>query len=122
VDDLRRSAALLVAGAPPVGFARLEVVDSSAHLEQLSVHPSAMRQGHGARLVRAAEHWARQTGFTTMTLITFRDVPWNAPFYSALGFAPIDELTPELGRLREHEKHALGLDALGARVVMHKHL
>jgi hypothetical protein len=26
-----------------------------------------------------------------VTLTTFRDVPWNAPYYARLGFAVIDE-------------------------------
>jgi len=29
-------------------------------------------------------------------LITFRDVPWNAPFYEKLGFEAVTALTPAL--------------------------
>lgn len=29
-------------------------------------------------------------GFTEATLTTFRDVPWNASFYSGLGYMPFD--------------------------------
>ena len=52
-----------------------------------------------------------------MTLCTFRDVPWNAPFYAALGFAPIASPEPALARLLAHEI-ALGLTAYGARIAM----
>ena len=31
--------------------------------------------------------------YPAVTLTTFRDVPWNAPFYTRLGFAMLDELT-----------------------------
>jgi ribosomal protein S18 acetylase RimI-like enzyme len=51
--DLRaRAWRVLVVGRPVVGFAVLERVDGDVHLEQLSVHPSAMRQGLGLRCSR----------------------------------------------------------------------
>ena len=53
-----------------------------------------------------------------MTLTTFRDVPWNAPFYERLGFCVLDssELTPELDAV-VREEAARGLDR-DRRVVM----
>jgi hypothetical protein len=48
-----------------------------------------------------------------VTLCTFRDVPWNAPFYQRLGFRPLasDELTPALGeRMRREAEAGLPLD------------
>ncbi len=44
-----RTAATLVAGCPPVGFARLETVDGHAHLGQLPVLPEYGRLGVGSR-------------------------------------------------------------------------
>ena len=52
-----------------------------------------------------------------LTLSTFRDVPWNAPFYAALGFAPIASPEPALARLLAREIE-LGLTAYGARIAM----
>jgi hypothetical protein len=52
-----------------------------------------------------------------MTLTTFRDVPWNGPYYAALGFEVIDDLSPELAAMREHER-AIGDDDFGPRVAM----
>lgn len=34
---------------------------------------------------------AQQMRYPAVTLTTFRDVPWNAPFYTRLGFAMLDE-------------------------------
>jgi hypothetical protein len=35
---------------------------------------------------------ARQAAYPAVTLTTFRDVPWNAPFYTRLGFSMLSEL------------------------------
>lgn len=51
-------------------------------------------------------------GLASLTLTTFRDVPWNAPFYARLGFEMITTLTPELREKREEETaHGLAYDA-----------
>jgi hypothetical protein len=52
-----------------------------------------------------------------MSLCTYRDVPWNGPFYSSLGFTEAAELAPYERRLRDKERE-LGLDINGVRVVM----
>ncbi|MCQ9163152.1 GNAT family N-acetyltransferase [Arthrobacter sp. STN4] len=110
---------IMVAGRPPVGFARLDIVDGQAHLGQLAVSPEHARQGIGRALVMAAKAWALEAGFHTMTLCTFADVPFNGPFYAGCGFVelPEESLAPELRRLRREES-ALGLDAMGRRVAM----
>jgi GNAT superfamily N-acetyltransferase len=115
--ELASALHVLVAGRPPVGFARLEEVDGRAHLEQLSVHPDAAGAGVGRALVEAALTWARTRGYTSMTLCTFAGVPFNAPFYASCGFAEVRNPGGELAALREHERQ-LGLDALGERVAM----
>ena len=110
-----------LAGAP-VGFARMRIVDGTAHLDELSVHPAHGRSGLGARLVEFACAWARARGYDAVTLSTFADVPWNGPFYARLGFRalPEHELTPGLLAVREHEA-ADGLD-VKARVLMRREL
>ena len=118
---LERAAIVLVSGDPPVGFASVEIVDGAAHLSQLSVLPSASRRGRGSALLTAVCDWAAARGFGAVTLTTFRDVPWNGPFYARRGFLVLDDLTPQLAAIRHHEK-AIGDDALGARVAMRKEL
>lgn len=119
-EELAEARSVLVSGSPPVGFARLEEIDGSAHLEQLSVRPEAGGRGIGGKLLDEACLWAAKQGYDAMTLATFRDIPWNAPFYARHGFAVIDELTPGLAELRRHETEELGLDQAGPRVVMKK--
>jgi GNAT superfamily N-acetyltransferase len=116
---------LWVAAGPlgrPVGFALAAVVDGLAHLEELDVHPQHGRRGLGTALVERVCEWAKSAGFAAITLSTFRDVPWNAPFYARLGFRAMaeDELTEELLRLRETEA-GKGLP-IDARVVMRREL
>lgn len=124
VEELAAATALLVADVDgePVGFARMELVDGRAHLEQLSVDPDHGRQGYGAALLEAACDWAAQAGHATVTLTTFRDVPFNRPFYQRHGFVvvPDREWTPAL-RALVSEEAAHGLDP-AQRVVMRRPL
>ncbi|WP_035741401.1 GNAT family N-acetyltransferase [Arthrobacter sp. MA-N2] len=77
----------------PVAYLLLERLDGNAHVEQLSVHPSHARRGLGSELLDNAEKWAQAEGLEWLTLTTFRDVPWNAPYYRRLGF---EELEPDM--------------------------
>lgn len=115
--DLASAWRVLVAGDPPVGFARIEQLDGQAHLEQLSVHPDHGQRGIGGALLEAAFAEAKAAGYIAMTLITYTNVPWNAPFFARHGFRVLSMLTPGLRRLRDAER-ATGLDTLGDRVVM----
>jgi ribosomal protein S18 acetylase RimI-like enzyme len=103
--------------SPPVGFVHVLVLEGHAHLEQISVLPEHQRRGIGAALVRAALAEARAQGFDRMSLCTYRDVPWNGPYYRSLGFTEVADLAPYQQRLRDKERD-LGLDVNGVRVVM----
>lgn len=88
-----------LAGDVPVGFAHIEVLEPMvAHLEEIDVHPDHGRRGLGTDLVISVCRWAAANGYSCVTLTTFRDVPWNMPFYARLGFEeiPPDELSPAL--------------------------
>ena len=110
---------LLVAGDPPVGFVHVLFIEDNAHLEQVSVLPAHQRKGIGAALTRAAMAEARGQGFDRLSLCTYRDVPWNGPFYAGLGFTEVAdaELAPYERRIRRRERE-LGLDVNGVRCVM----
>lgn len=102
---------------PPVGFVHVLVIEGHAHLEQISVLPEHQGQGIGTALVRAAMAEAGARGFDRLSLCTYRDVPWNGPFYRHLGFIEVADLAPYERRLRATE-HDLGLETNGARCVM----
>jgi GNAT superfamily N-acetyltransferase len=100
-----------------VGFVHVLEVDGIAHLEQLSVLPEQGRRGYGRALVEAAKAEARRRGHDRMTLRTYADVAWNAPFYRRAGFTEDRPATPFLKQLVEVE-HRLGLDQYGRRIQM----
>jgi len=120
-NHLAQASAVLVAEDPAVGFACVEIVDGAAHLWQLAVLPSQGRRGRGTALVTAVCDWAEAHGFEAVTLTTFRDVPWNGPFYERLGFEVVGEPGPGLAAIRLHER-AVGDDGFGPRVAMRKEL
>jgi predicted DCC family thiol-disulfide oxidoreductase YuxK/GNAT superfamily N-acetyltransferase len=106
----------------PLGFAVASVLEGGAHLEELDVVPEAGRRGIGARLVDTVSEWASSQGFSTITLSTFRDVPWNGPFYARRGFRTLGpaELSPALREVRAREER-LGIP-MDQRVVMRRQL
>lgn len=114
LERYRRAGGAWVAVAgdgPPLAYLLHEVVDGAAHIEQLSVHPAAARQGIGRRLIDDLAVRAAAAGLPALTLTTFADVPWNAPYYARLGFRSLDEgeLTQGLREIRQRERE-LGLD------------
>ena len=107
-----------VAPAAPVGFAAVLLLDGSAHLHQMDVLPGHGRRGIGRALVHHVAEWSHASGFDTLTLTTFRHLPWNAPFYASVGFAEITDrnLGPELREAMAKEAEN-GLDS-SKRVAM----
>lgn len=92
----------------PVGFAIAREVDGMAYLHELDVHPQHGRQGLGARLIDTVVTWARENDYSAVTLATCRDIPWNAPYYTRLGFRILqeDEFGPGMQEVRAHELEA----------------
>jgi GNAT superfamily N-acetyltransferase len=104
VADFAAALVVLVAHDPPVGLCRIDAAGNGAHLEQLSVHPDHGRRGVGRALLRAGCAWAAAHGYRELTLATYRDVPWNGPFYASEGFVesgPVDDWLVAHGRLPE---------------------
>ena len=97
----------------PVAYLISVVVDGCAHVEQVSVAPAHARRGLGAALIDHLAAVAATEGRPAVTLTTFRDVPWNAPYYERLGFrviAPADQ-GPELAALVAEEAERIPGDA-----------
>ena len=79
-------------GEDMVGFIVTEPFGRELHIWEMDVHPSAQQRGVGSGLLRACMIDARNSAFRALTLTTFRDVPWNAPFYARLGFEEVTAL------------------------------
>lgn len=88
---LRERRALVAADSrdQPVGFALTEQMGRVEWLCELSVHPDHGRRGIGGALVEAMAEAARGRGCERIGLSTFRDVPFNAPFYARHGFTEV---------------------------------
>jgi predicted N-acetyltransferase YhbS len=95
----------------PIAYLVADPVDGNLHIEQVSVHVGWSRQGLGRALIEHAAGVAVAAGQPALTLTTFTEVPWNAPYYQRLGFRPLaeSEVTPGLRGIRQTEA-AHGLD------------
>jgi GNAT superfamily N-acetyltransferase len=104
----------------PVGYLLSKVVDGCAHIEQVSVAPAHARRGVGAALINRLAADAAANNRPAVTLTTFRDVPWNAPYYARLGFVVLGpaEQGPELRALIARETSSIPGGA--ARVAMRR--
>lgn len=70
----------------PIGFALVSPRGGTLYLDQISVHPDYGRNGVGAALVTRVIDAAKERKIRRVTLSTFRDLPWNGPFYRKMGF------------------------------------
>ena len=104
---------------PPLGLAAAARRDGMAWLAELDVVPAHGRRGLGRRLVDAVAAWAAAEGLPAVVLTTFRDIPFNGPFYSRIGFRPFvpGADLPFLAAVRRTEQ-ASGLDRISPRVAM----
>jgi len=89
-----------------VGFCVTIVLDGQAHLKELSVAYAFSGQGIGKKLLQHMCCEAKTQGHNAITLTTFADISFNAPFYKCLDFAEFTPNTqwPELQNLRAEEK------------------
>ncbi|WP_433405327.1 GNAT family N-acetyltransferase [Streptomyces sp. CA-146814] len=101
---------LSATGDRPLGYVIADPVDGALHIEQISVDPVAARRGIGRTLIDRLAALAPGQGLTALTLTTFSDVPWNAPYYTRIGFRVLreSELTDGLRTIRgEEAQHGL---------------
>ncbi|SHF95089.1 Predicted N-acetyltransferase YhbS [Kaistia soli DSM 19436] len=105
-----------------VGFVLAGLLDEALHVYELSVRAVFNGQGIGTALLAGIETAAADRGLAALTLSTFTDVPWNAPFYARRGFLPveIDDWGPAFHLLNGAER-AAGLP-LDRRIFMRKEL
>jgi GNAT superfamily N-acetyltransferase len=127
VEEFAAALVVLVAGDPPVGLCRIDALPaedggaSGAHLEQLSVHPDHAGRGIGRALLKAGCDWAAAAGYPHLTLATYRDVPWNGPFYASEGFVEIGSVDDFMAARGLPPEEPV-MSRFGARVLMRRRL
>lgn len=109
------------ANGDAVGFAVMSELGDVIYLEEISVHPAHGRRGLGRLLIETLCDWADANGFEAVTLSTFQDVPWNAPFYSRIGFRALD-ITGQPPALKNWLEEELACWAPLKRVYMRRDL
>jgi len=95
------------------GYIVATVLDGNAHIGQVSVAPAYARQRIGRLLISHVEDWGMRHSRPATTLTTFRDVPWNAPYYATLGYRELtgSEIGSEVSAEMNHEASLPGIDA-----------
>ena len=98
-------------GIEPAAYAHAEALDGNAHVAQVSVAAEYAGRRIGRTLIRHVEAWGRERGSPATTLTTFRDIPWNAPYYARLGYRILGEteIGPDLARTIAHEAELPGV-------------
>lgn len=93
-------------GDTPIAFVVFRPLGEDLYIEQIDVAPAHAGRRIGAALLDAVAARGR-----ALVLSTFRDIPWNAPWYRRLGFfdVPDVDLPPLLRQIR-NEHVARGLD------------
>jgi len=96
---------------PPGAFLAARIEENRLHILEFDVHRRLQGQGVGRRLLAFVIDEARRRDLAGLSLTTFRDVPWNAPFYASAGFEIVERnaTTPLLRAYLDREA-ARGLD------------
>ncbi|MFM0100673.1 GNAT family N-acetyltransferase [Paraburkholderia nemoris] len=105
-----------------VGFVMFEPQLARIYVQELDVLSSYAGQRIGAALIEQVAQLARAQQITQLILSTFREVPWNAPYYRRLGFRDIEEADLDAALIARRDAHiARGLDE-SKRVFMRRDL
>lgn len=95
-----------------------DFLPQSLHIDQVTVHPDAARRGLGALMIESVSADPRSKERGLLTLTTFVDVPWNAPYYRRIGFRDVPENEWPEGVAEKYREEASPRFADWPRVVM----
>lgn len=88
-----------------LGFCYAQELADSLYLAEISSHPAARGMGIGHKLVAHVRKTAADRDLSGVTLTTYRDIPWNAPWYQRQGFIVLEasSLCSELRDIVQHQ-------------------
>jgi GNAT superfamily N-acetyltransferase len=99
------------ADATCAGFVMFEPQPERIYVQELDVLTSHAGRRIGAALIEQVAQLARARRLPQLVLSTFRDVPWNAPYYRRLGFRDIAPAQLDAALIARRDAHiARGLD------------
>lgn len=107
----------LVAGMQVVGYTRVWDLDGHWHIAELAVHPRARTQGIGGILLTEVCEEVIRRGGSEVTVRTFGDLTWAAPYFARHGFLAYADDPSWLHPLVAAERDS-GLLAAASRVSM----
>lgn len=94
----------------PIGFLGGNYLNGHFHVIELAVAKSYQGRGIGSALVSTMVQQVRLEGYRSITLTTFKDLPWAGPWYARMGFAEVkaQEMGKDFEKLVESEaQHGL---------------
>jgi predicted N-acetyltransferase YhbS len=93
------------------GFVMGETKDGGVYLHELDVARDAQQRGFGRQLIGRFNEEARYRHEDCVFLSTFREPPWNAPFYRKLGFVDMasDDRLPWMTAMEAEQAKFLDL-------------
>ena len=93
------------------GFILAELHQNDLYIVELSVRQSHQKRGIGSMLLQTVLDEAVRLKAQSITLTTFKHIPWNAPYYSRLGFDIIlSENLPDYLQLKFENEIAGGFE------------
>ncbi|APA87332.1 GNAT family N-acetyltransferase [Paraburkholderia sprentiae WSM5005] len=105
-----------------VGFVMFEPQPARIYIQELDVLSSHAGRRIGAALIEEVARIARMRQLPQLVLSTYREVPWNAPYYRRLGFRDLEISELDAALLARRDAHiARGLDE-SKRVFMRRDL
>jgi GNAT superfamily N-acetyltransferase len=94
-----------------IGFVMFEPQSACVYVQELDVLTSHAGRRIGAALIEQVAQLARSRQLTQLVLSTYREVPWNAPYYRRLGFRELEEAELDAALLARRAAHITrGLD------------
>lgn len=97
----------------PIGFACGEYLEGNFHIVEICVALNFQGMGIGRTLMSTMMEAVRREGYNAVTLTTYRNLSWNGPWFSRMGFLEVDaqQLTKTFEEILEIEaKHGLDIN------------